>query len=409
MTRVVLCVQNLAVPSDPRVWAEARTLAEAGYDVTVVCPQMDGLARRERLEGVDIVRYPTVPERGGVVGQLLEAAFGLVGTAWAVSRLHRKEPIAVLHVANPPDTLFPLAWWLRRAGTKFVYDQHDPTSELLLVKFGHRPVLDWVLRWLERRTYAAADVVIAVNNSCRRLALNRSGKAPEQVVTVRLGPSASDRVIGPTDERVAEPIVAYAGVMGVQDTVEVLIDAFAEVLRRRPRAARLELIGRGDAVPALKQRVDALGITDAVSWAGWLSPSEMRARLRRATVGVSPDVDNAYTRIATMTKIAEYLSVGLPVIAADLPETRETASDAALYFRPADVDELADRLAHVLFTPSIRDDLAAAARARAPSLLWKHSAERLVAVYRQLLDGDSPLNGDQVVGLAPTQLAGAAP
>ena len=394
MKRVVLCVQNMPVPDDPRVWNEATTLAEAGYAVTVVSPGGQGARSEERLDGVDIMRYRTARERPGVAGQVLETACGIIGTTRAVARLRRRGPIDVLHVANPPDTLFPLAWWLRRSGTRFVYDQHDPTPELLAAKLGHRPLLDRILRHLERRSYEAADVVLVSNNSCRRLALERSGHAPDRVITVRLGPRAIETIAeSPSDV----PVVAYAGVMGVQDTVDVLIEAFAAVLRRRPGSARLELIGRGDAVPMLKQRVEELGIGPAVSWAGWLPRAEMRRRLSRATVGVSPDVDNPNTRVSTMIKVSEYLSLGLPAVVADLPENRVTAGEGAMYFRPGDVTDLADRLADVLFDEHRRVQMAEAARRRAPGLLWEHSAPRLLAAYRNLLDGGPSIPGDQHV------------
>jgi glycosyltransferase involved in cell wall biosynthesis len=394
MTRVVLCVQNMPVPDDPRVWNEATTLAEAGYAVTVVSPSGPGAACEERLDGIDIVRYRTARERSGVAGQVLETVCGFVGTARAVARLRRRGPIAVLHVANPPDTLFPLAWWLGRSGTRFVYDQHDPTPELLEAKLGHRPLLDRVLRLLERRTYAAADLVIVGNNSCRRLALERSGHSPDRVITIRLGPRAIE---APAESPPRVPLVTYAGVMGVQDSVDVLLEAFATVLRRRPGSARLELIGRGDSVSMLKQRIEELGIGEAVSWAGWLPRTEMRQRLSRATVGVSPDVDNPNTRVSTMIKVSEYLSLGLPAVVADLPENRVTAGEGATYFHPGDAADLADRLAEVLFDESRRAQMAEAARRRAPGVLWEHSAPRLLAAYRNLLDGGPSIPGDQHV------------
>ena len=329
-----------------------------------------------------------------MLGQVVEVATGFAGTARVVARLRRAGRIDVLHVANPPDTLFPLAWWLRRGGTRFIYDQHDATPELLASKMGHRPVLDRVLRALEHATYAAADMVIVSNNSCRRLAIGRSGLDPERVITVRLGPpTVAARPAPPPDV----PTAVYAGVMGTQDTVEVLIDAFAEVLRGRPGAARLVLIGRGDAVDDLRRRVSAHGIEHAVTWTGWLQRSAVRRHLAAATVGVSPDVDDAYTRVSTMIKVSEYLAAGIPAIVADLPENRATAGDCAVYFRPGDSGDLADRLAEVLFDPARRAAMATAAARRAPSLRWERSARRLVAAYDHLVGAGPAVEGDQHV------------
>ena len=119
-----------------------------------------------------------------------------------MARLRRSGPIDVLHVANPPDTLFPLAWWLRRSGTRFVYDQHDPTPELLAAKFGRRPILDRVLRRLERATYAAADLVIVGNNSCRQRSPRLAADfAAERVITLRLGPRSLEPAAGRAADR----------------------------------------------------------------------------------------------------------------------------------------------------------------------------------------------------------------
>ena len=113
----MLCVQNLGVPDDPRVWREAQALAAAGHDVTVVAPRTGGARRRERLEGIDVVRYPTITGPG-IPGQLAEVLTGFIGTVMAVLRLRARGSIDVLHVANPPDTLFPLGWSMRRTGLR---------------------------------------------------------------------------------------------------------------------------------------------------------------------------------------------------------------------------------------------------------------------------------------------------
>ncbi len=193
------------------------------------------------------------------------------------------------------------------------------------------------------------------------------------------------------------PTVVYAGVMGSQDTVEVLVDAFAQVVQRRPGSARLVLVGWGDAVPALQRLVAEHGIADAVTWTGWVPRDEVHEQLRTATVGVSPDVDDPYTRLCTMIKVSEYLAAGLPAIVADLPENRATAGDAAVYFRAGDPADLAARLDEVLFDPDRRAELAAAAARRAPALLWDRSAARLLAAYHHLLDGTPAVEGDQHV------------
>ena len=156
----------------------------------------------------------------------------------------------------------------------------------------------------------------------------------------------------------------------------------------------------GIAVPRLQGLAAELGIAETVRWTGWLDPDALRAELHRATVGVSLDDDTPFNRLSTMTKIAEYLAVGLPCLAADLPENRVTAGDAARYFAPADARELASALETLLDDPVAIDAMRAAALARAPALVWDGSARRLVAAYEWLLDHGPAVPGDQHIDVA---------
>ena len=381
--RVVLCVQNLPVPDDPRVWREARDLAAAGYDVHVVCPRGAGQPAREVLEQVEIHRYRQGPELAGVVGQVVETVTALAATAVKVVGLRLRGRIDVLHAANPPDTFFLVGLLLRPFGTRFVFDQHDVSPELLSAKLGHRPMLDRVLRLLERGSYRSAHLVVAPNLSYRELAIGRGGKQPEDVVVVRSGPDE----VGPAD-RVDLPtpaVLVFAGAIDSQDGVHLLIEAAAEILERRPGAVRVDLIGTGDNVDALRALAQRLGIDEAVTFAGWLQRAELHRRLRRATIAVSPDPDNAFTRVSTMTKVTDYLGLGMPCVVADLPENRATGGDAVVYFPPGDGHALAKAIEQLLDDPELHAEYASRARDRAPMLLWAHSRDRLLSAYETLL------------------------
>ena len=107
MGRVLIVVQNLPVPFDRRVWLEATTLAAAGYTVSVICPKLKGYDESyERLESVDIYRYPMPFDPSGRLGFAAETAWGFLRTlgksfrvAWkgsfvpAAKGLHRQAQI----------------------------------------------------------------------------------------------------------------------------------------------------------------------------------------------------------------------------------------------------------------------------------------------------------------------------
>ena len=62
--RVLIIVENLPVPFDPRVWKEACSLRDNGYQVAVLCPRGKNYQKGyEFLEGIAIYRHPMPRER----------------------------------------------------------------------------------------------------------------------------------------------------------------------------------------------------------------------------------------------------------------------------------------------------------------------------------------------------------
>jgi hypothetical protein len=123
---ILIIVENLPVPLDRRVWQEACALRDAGYKVVVICPQMKGhVAEEELLEGIQIYRHPISLEAKGLMGFLLEYASALWGEtrlAWKAWRRHR---FKVIHLCNPPDLLFAVAWPFKPLGVRVIFDVHD--------------------------------------------------------------------------------------------------------------------------------------------------------------------------------------------------------------------------------------------------------------------------------------------
>ena len=138
MPRVLILVENLSVPFDRRVWQESRALAEAGFDVSVICPQ--GLNRDAEphalIDGVHIYRYPLKPATGGPTGYLAEYAVALWRSFRLARTISRKSRFDVVHACNPPDLLFLVALPFKLRGAKFIFDHHDLVPELFESRFG---------------------------------------------------------------------------------------------------------------------------------------------------------------------------------------------------------------------------------------------------------------------------------
>ncbi|WP_422326882.1 glycosyltransferase family 4 protein [Trebonia sp.] len=383
-------MQNLPVPFDRRVWLECQALTSAGYRVAVVCPKGNGDPGYEVIDGVEIHRYRPYAPGGSKLSFVAEYAYSFLATAWHTLKARRNGRFAVIQACNPPDIFWPIALAFRLERTKFVFDHHDLCPELFLSRFEHPPALPFKgLLWLERRTFRTARHVISTNESYRQIAIERGGKSPGDVTVVRTGPNPDRLKRGPADEelkRGRKHLVAYIGVMGPQDGVDIAVRAAGIIVREFGRDdIAFTLIGSGDSYDELVALRDELNLQGHVEFTG-RAPDELVIKIMStASAGLSPDPKNPLNDVSTMNKTMEYMAFELPVVAFDLRETRVSAQDAAVYATPNDVHEYAKALVELLDDEAARAQLGKLGRARVEDdLAWSHQERAYLGVYQRL-------------------------
>jgi glycosyltransferase involved in cell wall biosynthesis len=384
--KALILVENLSVPFDRRVWQESTTLRDAGWEVHVICPQgtKRDTEREVVIDGVHIHRYPLRAATGGPSGYLKE-----YGTAlWHTFRLARKiGKVHVVHACNPPDLLFLVARALKLRGAKFVFDQHDLVPELYLSRFDRgEDLLYRAVCWLERRTYRAADVVIATNESYREVALRRGGKRPDEVFVVRSAPVVErfHRVPAEPELKRGKPhLLCYLGVMGPQDGVDYALRSLAALRDELGRDDwHAVFVGSGDTFDAMLSLADELGLADRVEFTGRIPDADLVRYLSTADVCLAPDPLNPLNDVSTMNKIMEYMAMSRPIVSFDLREARVSAGDAAVYAPANDVSEFAKLIARLLDDPAERERMGTLGSKRvAGPLSWENSSRALLAAY----------------------------
>ncbi|WP_181787557.1 glycosyltransferase family 4 protein [Streptomyces phytophilus] len=384
--RALILVENLSVPFDRRVWQECGTLREAGWAVDVICPRGEKRDREPETEidGIRIHRYPLRAATGGPAGYLREYGSAL----WHTLRLARRVgPVDVVHACNPPDLLFLPALWLKRRGARFVFDQHDLVPELYLSRFGRgEDLLYRAVRALERRTYRAADVVLATNESYRDVALGRGGMRPEDVFVVRSAPDVQRFRPVPPEPRLkrGKPhLLCYLGVMGPQDGVDYALRSLAKLRDRLGRSDwHAVFVGAGDTFDAMVELSRALGLAEQVQFTGRIPDAELVRYLSTADVCLSPDPRNPLNDVSTMNKVLEYMVMGRPIVSFDLREARVSAGDAAVYAPANDEAEFAALIAQLLDDPDRRARMGRTGQERIGGRLsWRNSQQALLAAY----------------------------
>lgn len=227
----------------------------------------------------------------------------------------------------------------------------------------------------ERRVWSRADAYVTIT------------KALADELTARYG--ARDRVFVVPDAAVFEPqnpgtpepgvpVAGYAGHLYPWKGV----DLFLQALARAPHIRGLIVGGHPaeDDLARVRKLIGDLGLTPRVDVTGLVRPGEVRDRLAAATMLVLPNTPSAISeRYTSPLKLFEYLTMGQPIIASDLPSIREilTPGETALLVPAGDPERLAEAMTQLAGDHALSARLARAGLALAADYTWEARARRL--------------------------------
>jgi glycosyltransferase involved in cell wall biosynthesis len=400
--KILIIVENLPVPFDPRVWKESCALRDAGYEVSVLSPRGKGYSQGyELLEGVHIYRHPLPKEGHSAFGYLWEYGWALFWEFFYAWWIFFRRGFQVIQGCNPPDNIFLVALPFKLFGVKYIFDHHDANPELYLSKYERQDAFYRAQVWLEKLTYRFSDVVIATNESYRGLAIGRGQIDPKNVFVVRNGPDLEKFRLVPAQpqRKYGKPwLVGYVGTMSIQEGLDILIDV-ADHLKKMGRTdVHFTCVGGGPGLEGLRQLVKSKGLETTVNFTGRVPDRELLEVLSTADVCVNPDKPCEMNDISTMIKITEYMALGKPIVQFNLKEGRVTAGDASLYCdNQNQVEDFANKILWLLDHPEERQKMGEIGRHRIEtSLAWKYSIVNLLAAYDRAFDRNSRLTGQSL-------------
>jgi glycosyltransferase involved in cell wall biosynthesis len=211
----------------------------------------------------------------------------------------------------------------------------------------------------------------------------------------RLGPRDGVRVVpngcdlpgaetpGPSTED--PPRILYAGQLYPWKGVDVLVEAFAQLA-----CGRLVILGGlpGEAdLARIRALVESRGLTQRVEMPGSVPHVRVGEELARASVVVVPFLHTAMTeRHTSPLKVFEAMAAGRPIVATDLPSTREVLRDGenALLVPAGNPTALGGAIMRLLRDRGLAERLASTARAEAANYSWEARACSLLALFEGL-------------------------
>jgi len=391
--RVLMLIENQPYPQDIRVCQEAITLVTSGYQVTVISRRSPKQPLHEKINGVYVFRYPSPPDGRGILGYLWEYSFSLIST-FLISLFVCWHPgFDIIHAANPPDTAVFIAMFFKLLGKRFVFDHHDLAPEMFNIRFTSKNsrFLYRTQEWLEILSCHYADHVIATNQSYKVMEIFRDKVPEDRITIVRNGPSL-DR-LQPVEadmslKNKASTILGFVGVMAYQDGLDYLLRALHSLMIDLGRSDFFcVIIGKGDSIASLKALSTQLGLDNHVWFTGYIPDADLICYLSTVDICLDPDPSNPFNDRCTMVKMMEYMAMGKPIVAFDLPEHRVTAQEAALYARPNEELDFARQIVTLMDNSNLRESMGKFGKNRVDrELAWSHQEKHLQEAYAKISD-----------------------
>ena len=377
--------------SDPRVRREAEALAEDGIDIHVISlsEERDGVRETEDavLNGVMIHRLPIFKKRGGFLRYLYEYFITAVLGGFILALLHFRGKLDVVHIHNMPDILVLAAVVPRLDGSKLVLDVHDPMPELYMSwNHGPRSLLVRVLRFQEKISCLLADQVMSVNETMREQ-LRAKGVAGNKIFIVHNFPDHNHfRVcdLNPLWPKGKNLVLLYCGTVTEHYDLGLAVKALAALAMELP--VKLKIIGDGKKLGEVLKLASDLGVRNLVELVGRVPIERVASEMRSGDVGISCHRAGIFGDLYFSTKVVEYLTQGLPVVAArTYTITRYLSDECLFYFEPGNDRALADTIRFMWHNPPEVLTRLNKARTLLSSLSWQTEKEKFLSFYAGLL------------------------
>lgn len=350
--------------TDNRVhYRECASLAELGYEVSLVAVESDAHATRDAVRVYEIPRMPRLRRV-------------LLGGVRAITVALKSKP-SLIHLHDPE-----LIWsipFLRLLGKKVIYDAHEDIPTQILSKSYLTPVSRPIARLLAYAAVAGArwsnHVIAATEKVASRF-------PSDKVSVVRNYPTLRDGDASAASVSTRPTRIIYIGGIAPTRGSDVMVSA-AEYL---PNGWVLDLAG--PAPLTLIERLSRLPGWARTTYHGALAPDAARDLLLEARIGlVVLQPTDAYLD-SLPTKMFEYFAAGIPVIASDFPLWRRILEEYECGLvvdesSPHAVSEAVQKYAqdHDLLALHSRN----ARRAVETELNWHYESKTLASVYQSLL------------------------
>jgi len=363
----------------------AKELSRRGHEVCLFMPPWHTPKEADKTWQEEGVALRYVPLGGGVPG-----------ISWRLVREALAWKPDVVHGFKPKAYSGLVLWWLwqfHRRRLRMVLDTDDwegwgGWNE----REPYTAVQKHFFAWQEQWGLTHCHSLTVASRALETIALSR-GVPPARIVYVPNGPGIGDQ-LSENSNRLTDyrpPITDHRPTLLLYTRFfEFEVSRLAAILSGVHTAVphlRILLVGQSlfnADMFHFKELLALGGVLEDITDAGWVEPEKLPAVLSQAEVGIYLMDDTLLNRTKCPVKLADMLSVGIPVVAEAVGQVPEYVIHGRTgLLRPSgDVDGIIEDLAYLLQNPAERQRLAAGAVEHIRTYFsWEQLAARLESAY----------------------------
>lgn len=236
-----------------------------------------------------------------------------------------------------------------------------------------------VYKWVNKRVAKKSGAIITPTEFVKDDVAQFTGVSPDKITTTY---EAADSI---TDQPQAvaglenTQFLMYVGRPLPHKNLPRLIAAFGELKKTRPEL-KLVLAGKKDVLYGrIEKQADAAGVKDIV-FTDFVSEGQLRWLYENCAAYIFPSLSEGFGLPGL-----EAMMHGAPVVSSNATCLPEVYSDAAHYFDPLDVKDMAAKIGEVLNSAELRQELIAKGKEQVKKYSWRRMAEQTLAVYKKVL------------------------
>jgi len=310
--------------------------------------------------------------------------------AWLNSGLQmvlRRKRVDIIHFTN---YLIPV---LRLSKAKYVVTIHDLTAW----RFPETLPRAYVsyIKWAISHAVKTADLICTVSDAVKKEIVELFNIDEEKVQTCYSGVSKefcklpdgllNNFLIKLQRKFPIKPgFLLFVGTLERRKNVMTLLKAFS-TLEARLEDLNLQLVlagSPGNSYPEVRTYLEKNNLKDQVILTGYVTKEELIALYNLSRIFVFPSLYEGFG-----TPLLEAMACGVPIVASEIPSTKEVAKDAVFYYgEPCNAEALTQAIIKVLEDEDLQRNLVVKGLGRVKVFSWEKIAEKHLRAYREALE-----------------------